>query len=153
MNQSPDNGEVECAFCAIARGDDRSVNVVSEADDWIAFFPTNPATPGHTLIIPRRHVIDLWEVEPELAAELMKAVVRVGRAIDQSLKPEGMNLITSAGKVAEQTIFHLHLHVVPRWHRDDFGRIWPIEGKTFQDRDLEKIADQIREVLRKIPSP
>lgn len=152
MNQSLDNGNVDCAFCAIVRGDDRSVNVVSEADDWIAFFPTNPTTPGHTLIIPRRHVIDLWEVEPGLAAELMKAVVRVGRAIDKSLKPEGMNLITSAGKVAEQTIFHLHLHVVPRWHRDDFGRIWPIEGKTFQDRDLEKVADQIREVMRKIPS-
>lgn len=148
MKQSLDNGTVDCTFCAIARGDDHSVNVVSEADNWIAFFPTNPATPGHTLIIPRRHVIDLWEVEPELAAELMKAVVRVGRAIDQSLKPEGMNLITSAGKVAEQTIFHLHLHVVPRWHRDDFGRIWPIEGKTFQDRELEKVADRIREVMR-----
>jgi histidine triad (HIT) family protein len=59
-----------------------------------------------------------------------------------------MNLITSAGKVAEQTIFHLHLHVVPRWHRDDFGRIWPIEGKIFQDRELEKVADRIREVMR-----
>jgi diadenosine tetraphosphate (Ap4A) HIT family hydrolase len=148
MNQSSDNGRVDCAFCAIARGEDRSVEVVSEANDWIAFFPTNPATPGHTLIIPRRHVIDLWEVEPELAAELMKAVVQVGRAIDQSLKPEGMNLITSAGNVAEQTIFHLHLHVVPRWHRDNFGRIWPVEGKIFQDRELEKVADRIREVMR-----
>lgn len=148
MSQRPDDDKVDCEFCAIARGDDRSVEIVSEADSWIAFFPTNPATPGHTLIIPRMHVIDLWEVEPELAAELMKAVVRVGRAIDASLKPEGMNLITSAGKVAEQTIFHLHLHVVPRWHRDNFGRIWPIEGKSFQDSDLEKIADRIREVAR-----
>lgn len=147
MNLQLDVSEVNCAFCAAVRGDDRSVEIVGEAEDWIAFFPTNPATPGHTLIIPRRHVVDLWEVDPELAAELMKAVVQVGRAIEVSLQPEGMNLISSAGRVAEQTIFHLHLHVVPRWHRDDFGRIWPIDGKTFQDRDLELIADRIREAL------
>ena len=147
MNQPPDDSAMDCEFCAIARGDDRSVKVVSEADDWIAFFPTNPATPGHTLIIPRRHVIDLWEVEPELGTELMKAVVRVGQAINQALNPEGMNLITSAGKVAEQSIFHLHLHVVPRWHQDDFGKIWPIEGKIFQDSELEKVADRIRGVM------
>ena len=148
MNQRLDNDAAKCDFCAIARGDDRSVEVVSEAEKWIAFFPTNPSTPGHTLIVPRRHVVDLWEVEPGLAAELMKAVVLVGRAIEVSLKPEGMNLITSAGEVAEQTVFHLHLHVVPRWHRDNFGRIWPIEGKSFQDSDLENIADRIREAIR-----
>lgn len=148
MNRLLNDDELDCGFCAIARGDDHSVEIVSEGDNWIAFFPTNPATPGHTLIIPRRHVIDLWEVEPELAAELMKAVVRVGRAIDLSLKPEGMNLITSAGRVAEQTVFHLHLHVVPRWHRDNFGRIWPIQGKSFQDSELEQVADRIREAVR-----
>jgi histidine triad (HIT) family protein len=148
MNPRPDNDGADCDFCAIARGDDRSVEVVGEAENWIAFFPTNPATPGHTLIIPRKHVVDLWEVGPELAAKLMKAVVLVGRAIEISLKPEGMNLITSAGKVAEQTVFHLHLHVVPRWHRDNFGRIWPIEGKSFRESDLENIADRVREAIR-----
>lgn len=148
MSKLLDNDEVDCDFCAIARGEDRFVEVVGEAKNWIAFFPTNPATPGHTLIIPRRHVVDLWEVELDLAAELMKAVVLVGRAIEVSLKPEGMNLITSAGKVAEQTVFHLHLHVVPRWHRDNFGKIWPIEGKSFQESDLENIADRVREAIR-----
>ena len=64
--------------------------------------------------------------------------------IDASLKPEGMNLVTSAGKVAEQTVFHLHLHVVPRWQRDGFGQIWPTQGK-FEDADLEDVADRIRE--------
>jgi histidine triad (HIT) family protein len=148
MSQRLDNDEVHCDFCAIARGEDLSVEVVGEADNWIAFFPTNPATPGHTLIIPRKHVVDLWEVEFELAAELMMVVVIVGRAIEVSLKPEGMNLISSAGTIAEQTVFHLHLHVVPRWHRDDFGRIWPIEGKSFQKSNLENIADRIREAFR-----
>jgi histidine triad (HIT) family protein len=133
-----------CDFCAIARGEDHSVDVVCEGDNWVAFFPLDPATPGHTLVIPRRHVVDLWEVEPPLGADLMRAVIRVGNAINAALKPEGMNLITSAGRVAEQTVPHLHLHVVPRWKRDDFGPIWPIEGKKYADAQLEDVADRIR---------
>src|SRR5262245_24248640 len=132
-----------CDFCKIARGDDESVEVVCEAENWIAFFPLNPATPGHTLVIPRKHVLDLWKAEPALAAELMIAVIRVGRAINAAINPEGMNLITSAGTAAEQSIFHLHLHVVPRWRRDGFGDIWPPK-KSYTDNQLENIADRIR---------
>ena len=134
----------DCAFCAIARGEDSSVEIVCETESWIAFFPKDPATPGHTLVIPRVHVTDLWEVESPLGSELMAAVIRVGRAIDKALKPEGMNLITSSGKVAEQTVFHLHLHIVPRWKRDNFGSIWPIKGKKYEDTTIEAVADRIR---------
>jgi histidine triad (HIT) family protein len=141
---SSDANAGDCEFCAIARGEDRSVEIVCEGETWVAFFPLNPATPGHTLVIPRGHVSDLWKVEPPLDAELMAAVIRVGRAIETALTPEGMNLITSAGETAEQTVFHLHLHVVPRWRRDGFGRIWPIEGK-FEDADLEGVAERIRD--------
>jgi histidine triad (HIT) family protein len=74
----------------------------------------------------------------------MGAVIHVGQAIDRALQPEGMNLITSAGQTAEQTVFHLHLHIVPRWRRDGFGRIWPLEGK-FDDASLDDIADRVRE--------
>ncbi len=133
-----------CDFCAIARGENASVEVVCEGESWVAFFPLNPATPGHTLVIPREHVADLWRVEPPLGDELMAAVIRVGRAIETALNPEGMNLITSAGKTAEQTVFHLHLHVVPRWHRDGFGRIWPVEHK-YEGSQLEDVAECIRE--------
>jgi histidine triad (HIT) family protein len=134
-----------CGFCAIARGDDHSVEIVCQEKSWIAFFPLDPATSGHTLVIPRKHVTDLWEVEPALGADLMAAVLRVGRAIETALKPEGMNLITSAGRVAEQTVFHLHLHLVPRWSRDEFGQIWPIEGKTYEDSELVDVAERIRQ--------
>jgi histidine triad (HIT) family protein len=136
--------DADCDFCAIARGADQTVQVVCEDKSWLAFFPLNPATPGHMLVIPRRHVSDLWAIEPPLDGELMAAVIRVGRAIRQALNPEGMNLITSAGKTAEQTVFHLHLHIVPRWQRDGFGRIWPVEGK-FEDSDLVDLAKRIRD--------
>lgn len=146
---APDS-DPDCEFCAIARGDDRSVEVVCEGESWLAFFPLSPATPGHTLVIPRLHVADLWQVDTALGADLMVAVIGVGRAIETALSPEGMNLITSAGETAEQTVFHLHLHLVPRWHRDGFGRIWPTEGK-FEDADLEDVANRIRAACRGTP--
>lgn len=133
-----------CDFCAIARGDDQSVQVVCEGDEWIAFFPLKPATRGHTLVIPRRHVNDLWELEAPLSSELMTAVIRVGRAVQEAVRPEGMNLISSKGSAAEQTVYHLHLHVLPRWSQDGFDRIWP-KDSPFEDDDLKAVADRIRE--------
>ena len=132
-----------CDFCAIAKGEDRSVRVVCEGDEWIAFFPLKPATKGHTLVIPRRHVADVWELEVPLSAELMEAVIRVGRSVQAAVRPEGMNLISSKGRAAEQTVFHLHLHVLPRWTQDDLDRIWPQES-PLDDVDLEAVAEQIR---------
>jgi histidine triad (HIT) family protein len=107
VNQRVDSADSNCPFCAIARGEDKSVEIVCEAEEWVAFFPTEPATPGHTLVIPRLHVADLWDAPASLAGDLMAAVVRVGRAIRTALTPEGMNLISSSGAVAEQTVYHL----------------------------------------------
>jgi histidine triad (HIT) family protein len=136
--------EVEaCDFCAIARGDDLTVEVVCEDEAWLAFFPLDPVTPGHTLVVPRRHVSNLWEAEQALGAELMTAVIRVGRAIRVVLAPAGMNLITSAGEAAEQTVDHLHLHVLPRWYADRMDQIWPPKDER-QDADLHGLADRIR---------
>ena len=133
----------DCDFCKIAVGEDTTVQMVCASASWVAFFPLNPAVPGHTLIIPKTHVTDLWDVEPHQGAELFNAVSRVGKAIRAALSPDGMNLITSAGEAAEQTVFHLHLHLVPRWYRDDFGPIWPT-GKAQRTGNLSNMADQIR---------
>lgn len=137
----------DCDFCAIARGEDKTVEVVCEGDSWIAFFPPQPATPGHTLVIPRLHAPDLWSVEPEAAADLMGAVIKVGRAIREAVVPEGLNLITSSGEAAEQTIYHAHLHLVPRWQTDGFGDIWPPKGEL-PGVDLDGVAERIREGCR-----
>jgi histidine triad (HIT) family protein len=138
------SSRADCDFCAIARGENDRVEVVCDDERWVAFFPLEPATPGHTLIIPREHVQDFWAAPPDLAAELARAALRVGRAIQEAVIPEGMNLITSSGAAAEQTVFHLHLHVVPRWRRDGFGAIWPREPRYEDESLLEGIADRIR---------
>lgn len=113
-----------CDFCRIGRNKTDQAEVVCEGGEWIAFLPWEPATPGHTLVIPRAHVPDVWSLDPELGAELMAAVVRVGRAIQQAITPAGMNLISSSGEAAEQSVFHLHLHVLPRYRGDGID-IWP----------------------------
>ena len=136
--------EKDCPFCAIARGEDDEADIVCAGDSWVAFFPLDPATVGHTLIIPRRHVSDLWDLDLADVPDLGSAAVRVGRAIKIALEPDGMNLITSAGEAAEQTVFHLHLHLVPRWRRDGFDRIWPPNGSV-----AERLKDDAAERIRK----
>jgi histidine triad (HIT) family protein len=147
MTFNPSNTREDCAFCKIARGEDHSVEVIGEGADWLAFFPTNPATPGHTLIIPREHVSDVWELSPELGGVLMMAVVRVGRAIRSAVTPAGMNLISSSGEVAEQTVFHLHLHVVPRYEGDDIQSIWPPK-KDMDESLTQGVAKSIRDACK-----
>lgn len=126
-----------CDFCAIARGTSKA-EIICEGEHWVAFFPLEPATPGHTLVIPREHIKDLWSVDSATGRELMDAVINVGRAIEAALEPDGLNLITSAGAAAEQTVPHLHLHVVPRWSDDGFGDLWP--PKTPLRREMKHDA-------------
>jgi len=138
-----------CGFCDVARGGNPETELVWEDEDWIAFFPLDPATPGHTLIIPCTHVADLWEVDGDLGSRLMHASIQMGRAIRSALKPDGLNLITSSGEPAEQTVFHLHLHIVPRWADDGFGKIWPTHAKYIKD-DLEVRADKIHDSFQQL---
>lgn len=141
-----------CDFCSIAGGQDETAEVVAEGKAWVAFFPLEPATPGHTLVIPRRHVRDLWDLDEQTAGIMINAAVSVGNAIQKALAPDGMNLITSSGRAAEQTVFHLHFHIVPRWTDDGFGRIWPPDSTSLTSRTKEGLADQIRDAILPYPA-
>lgn len=142
---TPETPHTNCPFCAIAAGKDDSIEVISAERSWVAFFPISPATPGHTLVIPRKHVPDLWAAEPQLAGGLTVAAIRIGRAIQRALEPEGMNLITSKDQAGEQSVFHLHLHLVPRWSDDELG-IWP--PKKPMGREVrESLGEEIRTAL------
>lgn len=142
MSETP---QTDCPFCAIAAGEDDSAELIAEGETWVAFFPHTPATPGHTLLIPRRHVADLWSATPELGASLTVAAIKIGRAIERALEPEGMNLITSKGEAGEQTVFHLHIHLVPRWSEDALD-IWP-EKKAIGREVREDLGEEIRAAL------
>jgi histidine triad (HIT) family protein len=146
------NLDPTCPFCRIATGQDDTVAIVCESTDWVASFPDSPATHGHTLLIPRSHVPNLWEADRAMASRLMSGAVLVGRAIMEVVQPQGMNLITSAGSVAEQSVPHLHLHLVPRWEGDRIDRIWPDKVGT-DAKSLGSLASRIRHVCSATHEP
>ncbi len=118
----------ECDFCAIARGLQGAHKVIRAWSDVVLFSPLEPATAGHVLVIPRSHVNDIFELDCELSHSLCDRTLEVCRVIREALLPDGLNVITSAGAVATQTVFHLHIHIVPRYVSDNMGEIWPAQG-------------------------
>ena len=116
----------DCPFCEIVARDE-SAREVFRTSSVVAFFPTEPATLGHTLLIPRDHIHDIWQLDQQTAAELGRRTVELAGAVKRALRPDGLNVIQSNGAAASQTVMHLHVHVVPRWIGDSLGHIWPPE--------------------------
>lgn len=134
-----------CPFCRIVQGED-SATVVFESDTALAFFPLRPAARGHTLVVPKAHVSDFLHVDEAQASDLTGAVLRVARAVERAVAPDGMNVLTSAGEAATQTVFHLHVHVLPRWHDDPIGTFWPDEAVA-EGAALAEVAAAVRQSL------
>lgn len=128
-----------CPFCAIVTGVDAHARVLFRAREVTAFFPLEPATRGHTLVVPNRHVADLTCLTATESRDLGEAVHRTAHAISATLTPEGMNVIQSNGSIATQTVPHVHFHLVPRWSGDRMVLRWPVgaaEDGRAQDRTL-----------------
>lgn len=136
-------GEPECPFCEIVDRDDPDAREVYRDAHTVAFFPTEPAVLGHTMIIPRRHIADVWELDEELSKQLSVTTLRIAGAIGDSLRPDGLNIIQSSGRAASQTVMHLHIHVVPRTEGDRIGRIWPPES-NYSEIQKDKAWDTLR---------
>ncbi len=131
-----------CEFCRIVAGE-LPARVVFEDDNTLSFFPLKPAALGHTLVVPKKHVPDLWSLELDTAVPLAAAILSLSSAIRRALQPDGMNVINSAGKAASQTIPHLHVHLVPRWFNDHIGNIWP-PSEPWGEDVKDEVADLIR---------
>ena len=122
-----------CPFCDIVKRDAPDAREIYRNEDVVAFFPSEPATLGHTLVVPRQHIADIWSLDEDTASELARVTVRLADVMRQALKPQGLNVIQSNGEVATQTVFHLHVHIVPRWKDDTLGRIWPPDTNYSED--------------------
>lgn len=131
-----------CPFCDIIAG--RSpARIVAEWPTAVAFFPLHPATVGHTLVVPRRHVPDIWAADRRLGTQLLGHVLEMAHTLRRAVRPGGLNVINSSGEVATQTVQHLHVHLVPRYANDVMGPIWP-EGDVVDDASIEAAADAVR---------
>ena len=131
----------DCIFCRIVSGELPSTRV-DEDERTVAFMDINPATRGHVLVIPREHSTDLLEIGDEDLA----AVASMGRRIAQRQKDrlgaDGVNLLNSCGKEAWQTVFHFHLHVIPRYADDPLKLPWKPEPGD--EAEIASAADALR---------
>jgi len=123
---SPANHDDECIFCKILRGEIPCFKVY-EDDDVLAFMDVNPVAPGHVLVIPKHHSRDILETPPEWVGKAFAGAGRVARAVQKSLAPDGINIVQANGPGAKQSVFHLHVHVIPRAMDDGLTMNWELE--------------------------
>ncbi len=122
----------DCIFCRILAGE-LPATIVDEDERTIAFMDINPATRGHALVIPRAHSADLLVVAPEDLSATAAASRRLAQRMKERLGADGVNLLNSCGAVAWQTVFHFHVHVVPRYSGDPLQLPWvPAPGDPVQ---------------------
>ena len=116
---------VGCVFCAIV-AEEASSYPVAEADGALAFLDINPATEGHTLVIPKTHADDIWDLDPDDGRSVWALAQDVASLLQDRLKPDGLTLFQANGKSGWQHVFHFHLHVVPRWAGDALHKPWEV---------------------------
>jgi histidine triad (HIT) family protein len=123
--------DADCIFCRIAAGEIPSTRV-HEDERTIAFMDINPGTRGHLLVIPRAHATDLLEIQDEDLEACARTAKLMAARVTERLHADGVNLLNSCGQAAWQTVFHFHIHVIPRYAGDPLRLPWhPAPG----DRD------------------
>ena len=136
---------MDCIFCKIAAGEIPSATLY-EDEDFRVILDLGPAARGHALILPKAHYADLCEIPEELAAKAMilaKKIVTAGR---KALRCDGYNIVQNNGEAAGQTVFHFHIHVIPRYTGDNAGVTWT--PGTLTEEDRQEITACMREALK-----
>ncbi|MGB3301802.1 HIT family protein [Gordonia sp. (in: high G+C Gram-positive bacteria)] len=139
----------DCIFCAIVEGTGPA-HIVYSDDDVVAFLDISPVTSGHTLVVPRRHSSGLADLDPAIGGKVFAVGQRIAAAMRSgAIGADGVNLAMNDGRAAFQSVFHSHLHVVPR-HTGD--KVSFVKGfLTRRARDLETVAASLREAVESQP--
>jgi histidine triad (HIT) family protein len=131
----------DCIFCKIVAGE-LPAQIVDEGEWTVAFMDISPATRGHLLVVPRQHSRDLLEIGQEDLAATLTAAQRMAARIVERLDADGVNLINGCGRAAWQTVFHFHVHVIPRYDGDPLRPLWiPAPGDP---DEIEATAQALR---------
>ena len=108
----------DCIFCKIVAGE-IPASKVYEDDHFLAFLDISQVTPGHTLVIPKKHARNLLEMTPDETADFFNVVSTVTKKVESATQPQGMNIISNMEEIAGQSVFHTHVHILPRYSQDD----------------------------------
>ena len=129
----------DCIFCKLANGD-IPTNSLYEDDIVKVIFDAGPASDGHVLILPKNHYDDIYSMDEDTAAHIFKVATRIAKAYKQSLDYEGLNIVQNNGEAAGQTVFHFHIHLIPRYEGDHAGVTW--KPGTLTDEQREEILQK-----------
>lgn len=133
----------DCIFCKIVSGEIPSSKVY-EDDAVYAFLDLGQVTKGHTLVIPKTHTKDIYQTSDEIAGDLFARVPKIAKAIKETFQPLGINMLSNTGEAAGQSVFHLHMHLIPRYGKEDgFNPVWKTNGDAYSKEDLLTISKDI----------
>ena len=131
----------DCIFCKIIAGEIPCFEVFQD-DKVLAFMDINPIAPGHSLVIPKFHAANLYETPDEWVAATAVGIRRLARAVEKTVRPHGINVLQANGPGAAQSVFHLHMHVIPRHDEDGLTMNW---GLNPGDMDaIAAVAEDIK---------
>lgn len=135
---------MECIFCSIVAGDIPAIKVYEDAGT-LSFMDINPGNPGHLLVIPKQHYRNIFDIPAETAGKIMEVGAKLAGVIKDVLNPDGLNLFQSSEAAAFQSVFHFHLHLLPRWEGDSL--LLPWKPKPGDMDEIRKVAAQLQERL------
>ena len=132
---------MQCIFCKIVQGE-ANAEVLFENENALAILDINPIHFGHALVFPKKHSETFLSVTEQELPDLILATHVVSRAIVNAFQPEGFNIFSNNGRAAGQSVFHFHLHVTPRYEKDNIKFI--LQLKEYGDGEMKAYADQLR---------
>ncbi|TFG98829.1 HIT family protein [Candidatus Thorarchaeota archaeon] len=138
----------DCIFCKIVRGEIPS-SVIFEDDICMAFLDVFPVTKGHSLLIPKKHYVNLFDVDPDVAAHMARRLIDLTKGVKNATGEEGVMAIVANGAGAGQEVPHLHFHAIPRSKGSNYGfRFPPDYRESMADRtELDEISEKIRNAI------
>ena len=130
----------DCIFCKLANGV-IPTNSLYEDDVVKVIFDAGPASSGHVLILPKEHFDNVYSLDDDTAAHIFQVAVKVAKALKEGLNLEGLNIVQNNGEIAGQTVFHFHMHIIPRYKGDTVNVGWKPGEVT--DEEIEKIKSLV----------
>lgn len=136
--------DLDCIFCKIANGEIPS-KTLYEDNDFRVILDISPASKGHAIILPKKHADNIYELSDEDASKIFVVAKRVATVMEKVLKCDGMNILQNNGETAGQSVFHLHVHLIPRYKNDNLKIKWT--PGTAEDILDEELVEQIKKEL------
>ena len=132
-----------CIFCKLANGD-IPTNTIYEDDEFRVIMDAAPATKGHALVLPKDHYGDIYEIDPQVLGKAVQVGQKVIKHATKVLNCEGYNLLQNNGEVAGQTVFHYHLHLIPRYEDMDNSEILKWDPSNIDAEEIKELTERLR---------